>query len=545
MSKVNTLINLITYQKQHPHANDSQIATGIGITPQYLKRCKGELNLLKQHLSEGDASEQPLEADQIHLMMSVLDQHDPYQREIYRHLRKHLIFLSNSGTLRMVRPDEKLPYGWLTIGELIPTEMAALDSLPSSLDFWFLSLCYDPLLRVRRDGEIDWWLATSCEPVKDYSHWRICLRTDARWSDGKPISPADVIHTLSSSHLAPLITKITSEGKTQLHVWLAQAVPLFPLRLSNILIRPSHSPKSYWVTSGAYRLKRFRRNAITFRFKRNCDYYRQKDVGVDWIILRRFRQSASAIKAISHGEIDFMPLRALQFLYQVSDRVPLQHWPFFEQSYYVLFLNRHREPLKDERNCYLLSQAIDYRAINRYLHAGKRLDERVVNAPLHRSLDLRITCSKKCPASAYLAYLVGKSVNASIINPVPLESKSSGKMLENVDAFLTPIHFGLNYSRLPQYFRSDGENNPFVYANPQVDEILYQLDQATDQAQRQVIGKEALSLLQDDFAMIPLSPCVEYILSPFEIQFDENLTNLSDFAQNMSNLVVERNPLWL
>ena len=240
-----------------------------------------------------------------------------------------------------------------------------------------------------------------------------------------------------------------------------------------------------------------------------------------------------------------MPLRAVQCFYQVTDQAPLQHWPFFNQSYYVLILNRHRELLKDERNCHLLSQAIDYRAINHYLHAGKHFDEKAIKPPLPCSLDLKITCFKKCFTSSYLAYLAGKSIGASIIgsiiNPVTLKGKSLEKMRENVDAVLTQIHFGPSYIRLAQYFRSNGQNNPFGYANPQVDKMLFQLDQTTNLAQRQVIGQKALSLLQDDFAVILLSPCVEYVLSPLEVQFDENLTNLFDFAQNMSNLVVKRN----
>ena len=49
-----------------------------------------------------------------------------------------------------------------------------------------------------------------------------------------------------------------------------------------------------------------------------------------------------------------------------------------------------------------------------------------------------------------------------------------------------------------------------------------------------------LSLLQEDFAVILLAPCFEYTVSPLEIQFDDNLTDLIDLIQNMSKLTVER-----
>lgn len=541
MSKVDTLLSLITYQKQHPEASDSQMASGIGITPQYLKQCRTEVNLLKHHLFEF-----PLKPNQFRFVMSMLDRRDPDQREIYQQFQKSFLPPSDTGIIRTAHPNEKPPYGWLEIGELIPVETASFDELHPIIDFWLEHLCYDPLLRVRRDGEIEWRLATTLEPVKGDWHWRICLREDLCWSDGKTITPKDVIHTLSLTHLAPRITEMRTEGKNQLHIRLSQEMRLFPLHLHGIPIRPAHSTQPYSVTSGAYRLKHFSRSTRTFRFERNPDCYRQKDIGIDWITLKCFKHPANAIKSLLNQEIDLLPLRALQLFYQVSNPVLLQQWPFFEESYYILFLNRCRGPLSDKRNCRLLSQAIDYRAINRYLHAGQHADKKAIKSSRYCSLDLRLTFPEEMPTYSCLASIVGKSVGASVINPVPLKSESSQAQFgvrENIDAFLTKIHFGLGFSSLSQYFRSDGAQNPFSYANQHVDEMLAQLNQTTNMAHRRVIGQKVLSLLQEDFAVILLAPSVEYILSPVTIQFDEDLTSFADFAQNMSTLVVERNPV--
>ncbi len=57
---------------------------------------------------------------------------------------------------------------------------------------------------------------------------------------------------------------------------------------------------------------------------------------------------------------------------------------------------------------------------------------------------------------------------------------------------------------------------------------------------RERIGRQVLSLVQEDFAVILLAPCFLYALSPLEIQFDESLTHLIDLIQNMSQLTVER-----
>ena len=52
MSKVNTLLKLIAYQKQHPQASDEEIAEGIGLSLRHVIRCKKEVNLLKHQLAE-------------------------------------------------------------------------------------------------------------------------------------------------------------------------------------------------------------------------------------------------------------------------------------------------------------------------------------------------------------------------------------------------------------------------------------------------------------------------------------------------------------
>lgn len=115
-----------------------------------------------------------------------------------------------------------------------------------------------------------------------------------------------------------------------------------------------------------------------------------------------------------------------------------------------------------------------------------------------------------------------------------------GEMREEADAFLTQPVFGLGYNNLSPFFRSNGRYNFFGYNNPQVDALLSQLDQTTNTAARKRIGRQTLSLLQEDFAVILLAPCLQYTISPLEIQFDDNLTCMTDLAQNMSQVTVER-----
>ena len=533
MSKVDTLISLINYQKQHPKANKSQIAQGIGITPQYLSRCLGEINLLKEHLAPS------LDTDKIRFLLSKLNQRDLFQREIHRELQAYLNRSPYTGVIRMARPNEHPLVNGLSIGEFTRSTNGGLHpAIQFSLD----RLCYDSLFWVHRSGEIEPRLATAVEPMKDFSAWIITLRPDLRWSDGKPIRRKDVIQTISESHLTKLIDEIKPAGKNRFRIQLTKAESMFPQQLASLPIRPSHSHHPYRVTSGAYSLKKnFSPKAINFRLTRNPDYYQEKKGRIDWITIKRFKHAAYAIKALFGQKIDLIPLDALQPLYQISNDLPLQQSPFFREEYYLLFLNRRHGLLKNEDNCRQLKEAIDYRAINRYLHGGQQVDENITKARTHSSLNLKITYPKEVSMALNLANLVGKSVGYPTIEPIFLEEETPRDMRKDADVLLSQISFGVHYDRLPRHFHSQGRNNVFGYANLRADELLAQLDETTDVAQRRMIGQEIISFLQKDYAIILLSPHFQYLPSPLEIQFDTKLTSHADLIQNMKHLIVERN----
>lgn len=531
MSKVDTLVKLISYQKQYPQASDEEIAQGIGISLGHVRRSKKEVHLLRHHLAEPT-----LQLHQIQFLLSQLNQHEPNQKEIAQQLQKQ-IGISYTGSLRTAYPDEQVPVGWLEIGELISIERSASYQVDPALNFWLQNLCYDPLVMVNRNGEIEGRLATSCEAVKGHSQWHLTLRKNLRWSDGKPITLEEVTKAFSTSPIAPIITEIKPNNKTQLHIQLSREYPLFLRSLRSVFVRPSHSTHPYRVISGAYRLKRFRPDAITFRFEPNPNYYCGGTPYIDWLTLRRFTHPANAIRAIENDTLDLLSvyLYPLQPFYQFQTTLPSQQWPFFEDNYYMLFLNRHRGPLSDKENCNRLKQAIDYRAINLYLRMGQVAEETESSQLSRTPLDIRVACSR-VEMFRYLAHLIGQSIDSSVVNPISVKRE----MREEADAFLTQAFWGIDYSYLSRFFHSDGEHNFFAYANPQVDEMLSQLDRTANIAARKKIGRRVLSLLQEDFAMILLAPCLQHTYSPLEIQFDDNLTCLADLVQNMSQIIVER-----
>ena len=87
MSKVDTLLKLIVYQKQHPQASDEEIAQAIGISQRHVRRCNKEVNLFRNQLSEAT-----LEPSEIRFLMSLLNQYDPLHKRIYQQLQSQLGF---------------------------------------------------------------------------------------------------------------------------------------------------------------------------------------------------------------------------------------------------------------------------------------------------------------------------------------------------------------------------------------------------------------------------------------------------------------------
>ena len=191
MSKVDTLLKLIAYQKQHPQASYEEIAQGIGISSRHVRRCQKEVNLLKHQLDEP-----ALQPGQIQFILSLMNRREPDQKEIAQQLQTQM-GISYTGSLRIKQPNEQTPVSWLEIGELSSIEMGSLERPDPILSYWLQHLCYDPLLMSHRNGEIEGRLVIDCEPVKGNSQWQLTLRKDLRWSDGKPITLEEVIAAFS------------------------------------------------------------------------------------------------------------------------------------------------------------------------------------------------------------------------------------------------------------------------------------------------------------------------------------------------------------
>lgn len=534
MSKVQTLLKVISYQKENPFATDAEISKAVGISERYLRECKKEIAELSFHLSKP-----LLERTEVDLLLSKLSMNVGNELQIYLKLQRAYIG-EKDGLIRIDNENDRPSMEYLRIGLWTPKEQR------EHVDFWLTYLLNDTLLFVDEEGEIDYRLAEICENTEGYKKWRVKIKKDLNFSDGKPITVYDVISTIAKSRLAPFIKDIKKGDKEEIVFTLFQDDVLFPARIGSIPILPSHSGELYSVTSGPYRLKISKQEKI-FHLYKNQDYFKQNHPFIDWIELKTFKRSAFAVKAVIRKDLDFFPLRSLHQALKVSQTAPPQSFPFKGSSYYLLLIKKERGSLFDESNVIKLKESIDYNAISLYL-SGSMGDACVVpkkeisvKPRLKKNLDLKIgyLADMPDPLLSSLVLIVADSFHTSAMNVVNLKGKEKDAK-EAVDVILTQLYFGYGYSRLKRYFHSKGENNFLGFNYPEIDNLLDKLEYTAEMKERKAIGQEVILNLQKENAIILLAPCFEYFLSNLILVPDSRLSSLTYFILNLSNIYVKR-----
>jgi peptide/nickel transport system substrate-binding protein len=174
-------------------------------------------------------------------------------------------------------------------------------------------------------------LATKWTTSDDGKTWTFTVRKGVNWSDGQPLTAADVAYTFNrilhgtvekTNWLSYLtgVTKVTAPNATTLVLKLK--APSATLPLLPIPIVPEHvwkdvsekDIKSYQaepkdgqpvVGSGPFRLVSGTADGSTFKFEANPDYWGGTP-HIDEVDFQFYKNDDSAVQALKKGEIDFV-----------------------------------------------------------------------------------------------------------------------------------------------------------------------------------------------------------------------------------------------
>jgi len=207
----------------------------------------------------------------------------------------------------------------------------------TSFEMW--ALTYDYLVGYSmEDMSPEPALATEWETSEDGLTWTFTMRDDVTWSDGEPLTAADVAYTYNrvldggpeaatwSSYLVGVESVEAPDATT---VVLTSKKPNAVLPLLPIPIVPEHiwkdisekDVKSYGaeptdgqpvVGSGPFRLVEGTAGGSTYRFEANPDYWKGAP-HVDEVVYRVYKSEDPAVQALIKGEVDFVEgISALQ-----------------------------------------------------------------------------------------------------------------------------------------------------------------------------------------------------------------------------------------
>ena len=525
MSKVQTLLKVIQYQKEHPGATDAEIASVVRISERYVSQCRKDIQELEFYLDRS-----PLERNEIDLMLSKLNPDVGLEKVILHKLQKTSSAMRD-GLIRIALPTDKPSKEYLQIGICAPKGNR------QRIDFWLENLLYDPLLRVNGD-DIEYRLASVCENIEGYSRWHIKLREDILWSDGKPVTPADVIDSLARERIAEIIKDVERSGKNEFIIILKEDDALFQNKLGYISILPSHAAP-YHVTGGPFILRESR-SPVSFHLHRNRDYYKVGYPKIDWIKLRTYARPAFAIKAVMEKRLDMFPLSSLHQIRKWASADP-QSLPFSDPSYYLLLVNRRQGLMADEDRAIQLREAIDYNAVSFYL-SGTLTQERATTQYTKHMSDLKMGYIADMPSVILrgLTSVVASSLGVNDSTVVDLKSIPAENVWEGIDTAITQLYFGHGYCRLRRYFHSEGENNTFRFSCPDVDLLIEKLGETYSMKEREAIGRGIIQRLQEENALILLAPHLQYILSNLYITPSPRLTSVTDLILSLPDVHVKR-----
>ncbi len=198
-----------------------------------------------------------------------------------------------------------------------------------SYEMW--ALTYDYMITYSmEDMSPEPGLAESWETSDDGLTWTFDIREGVMWSDGEPLTAADIAYTYNrildggpeASTWGSYLTSVTAaEAPDDTTVVLTLEKPNAVLPLLPIPIVPEHvwesvsedEVKTYAaepsegqpvVGSGPFRLVEGTAGGSTYRFERNPDYW-QGEAHVDQVVFRVYKSEDPAVQALVKGEVDF------------------------------------------------------------------------------------------------------------------------------------------------------------------------------------------------------------------------------------------------
>jgi peptide/nickel transport system substrate-binding protein len=201
----------------------------------------------------------------------------------------------------------------------------ALDNVSES-ELWYVSLLYEPLIHLGAGGKLEPALAQSWEYVGEGNkEFRLHLRSDAKFSDGTPVT-ADAVakslnYTRSAKGLVSIyvanVTSVTATDTSTVVIKTSTPNPVLPNILTNALLigdvinpKALATPDSLSKTpagAGPYVLDQAQTvTSDHYTFTPNPHYYDKSAIQYKKIVIKVISNPSSALQTLQSGGADLM-----------------------------------------------------------------------------------------------------------------------------------------------------------------------------------------------------------------------------------------------
>lgn len=271
--------------------------------------------------------------------------------------------------------------GQVVVANAEPPTAAYWDPVASFglVDEQVASLVFDTLLKMAPDGSLQPNLATEWTRVSD-TELTLKLRDDAKFHDGTPVTPDDVVASLSrmmSGDARPAKSilladgTVTADGDT---ITIKTNAPFGPLEnslavvsiISKADVENPDNFKSGANGSGPYTFVSYKGDDITL--KANPDYWGGAPT-IDTIVLRYIADADARQNAIVAGQADIATRVGPNYVTAIGKEDGF-HVETVSPPSQIVMIYQHNGKLKDEKIRQALAYAVDREAIAKSLMDG-------------------------------------------------------------------------------------------------------------------------------------------------------------------------------
>lgn len=231
------------------------------------------------------------------------------------------------------------------------TELSSIDpsKATDSESFDMLGNSMEGLYRLGNNSKVEPGIARSTKISKNKLHYTFTLRKGAKWSNGDEVTAKDFVYSWkrtidpktgsSYSYLfdgvanandiingkkAPTTLGIKADGKYKLSVTLDKQVPYFKLLMGFPVFFPQNekavkkygsnygTESKYMVYNGPFVMKNWTGSNLSWKFKKNNDYWDKKNVKLSGINFKVNKSPSTAYNLYQSGKSDMSQLSTEQ-----------------------------------------------------------------------------------------------------------------------------------------------------------------------------------------------------------------------------------------